>query len=166
MFPSHLTTIQLSVVVRLSALFVLSLNHTLECLVLDLEAKLRKRTHMPVATVNPFQTSPGFYLSAVQAFWKHCGKRRNCRIDQDQSTQNVQSDLWSTLSTISLYIITKSFLHLAMEVFLFLFSQWKTTIYSFGSERVNNPVFVVKEKNRYLFAKLQKKKLHTMKGIF
>ena len=24
------------------------------------------------------QTSPGFYVSAVQAFWKHCGKRRNC----------------------------------------------------------------------------------------
>ena len=23
-------------------------------------------------------TSPNFYLSAVQAFWKHCGKRRNC----------------------------------------------------------------------------------------
>ena len=24
------------------------------------------------------QTSPGFYVSAVQAFWKQCGKRRNC----------------------------------------------------------------------------------------
>ena len=24
------------------------------------------------------QTSPGFYLSAVQVFWKHCGKMRNC----------------------------------------------------------------------------------------
>ena len=24
------------------------------------------------------QTSPGFYVSAVQVFWKHCGKRRNC----------------------------------------------------------------------------------------
>ena len=24
------------------------------------------------------QKSPGFYVSAVQAFWKHCGKRRNC----------------------------------------------------------------------------------------
>ena len=24
------------------------------------------------------QTSPGFYVSAEQAFWKHCGKRRNC----------------------------------------------------------------------------------------
>ena len=24
------------------------------------------------------QTSPGFYMSAVQVFWKHCGKRRNC----------------------------------------------------------------------------------------
>ena len=27
----------------------------------------------------PFpQTSPGFYVSAVQVFWKHSGKRRNC----------------------------------------------------------------------------------------
>ena len=24
------------------------------------------------------QTSPSFYVSAVQAFWKHSGKRRNC----------------------------------------------------------------------------------------
>ena len=24
------------------------------------------------------QTSPGFYVFALQAFWKHCGKRRNC----------------------------------------------------------------------------------------
>ena len=24
------------------------------------------------------QTSPGFYVSAVQFLWKHCGKRRNC----------------------------------------------------------------------------------------
>ena len=24
------------------------------------------------------QTSPGFYVYAVQVFWKHCGKRRNC----------------------------------------------------------------------------------------
>ena len=24
------------------------------------------------------QTSPGFYVSAVLVFWKHCGKRRNC----------------------------------------------------------------------------------------
>ena len=24
------------------------------------------------------QTSPGFYVSAVEAFWKHCGERRNC----------------------------------------------------------------------------------------
>ena len=24
------------------------------------------------------QTSPGFYMSAVPVFWKHCWKRRNC----------------------------------------------------------------------------------------
>ena len=25
-----------------------------------------------------YQTSPGFYASAIQVFRKHCGKRRNC----------------------------------------------------------------------------------------
>ena len=29
-------------------------------------------------SINPSQTSPGFYLSAVQIFWKYSGKRRNC----------------------------------------------------------------------------------------
>ena len=24
------------------------------------------------------QTSPGFYMSTVQVFWKYCWKRRNC----------------------------------------------------------------------------------------
>ena len=26
------------------------------------------------------ETSPGFYVSAVKVFWKHCGKRRNCSL--------------------------------------------------------------------------------------
>ena len=26
------------------------------------------------------QTSPGFYVPAVQVFWKHCGKRLNCSL--------------------------------------------------------------------------------------
>ena len=26
------------------------------------------------------QTSPGFYVSAVQVLWKHCGKRRSCSL--------------------------------------------------------------------------------------
>ena len=30
-------------------------------------------------TLTPSQTSPGFYVSAVQVFWKYCGKRRNCK---------------------------------------------------------------------------------------
>ena len=40
-------------------------------------------------------------------------------VDQDQTAQNVQPDLWSTQSIIlfSYWIITKSFLHLAMEVY-------------------------------------------------
>ena len=29
---------------------------------------------------NPSQTSPGFYVSAVHVFCKHCGKRRNCSL--------------------------------------------------------------------------------------
>ena len=37
-------------------------------------------------------------------------------VDQDQTAQNVQSDLWSTLPTFSFYIITESFLYLKMEV--------------------------------------------------
>ena len=36
-------------------------------------------------------------------------------VDQDQTVQNVQSDLLSTLSSFSFYIIMKSFLVLAME---------------------------------------------------
>ena len=28
--------------------------------------------------LNLSQTSPGFHMSAVQVFWKHCRKRRNC----------------------------------------------------------------------------------------
>ena len=31
-----------------------------------------------VAGLTLSQTSPGFYVSAVNIFWKHCGKRRNC----------------------------------------------------------------------------------------
>ena len=38
-------------------------------------------------------------------------------LDQDQTEQNVQSDLLSTLSTFSFYIITESFFHLAMELY-------------------------------------------------
>ena len=37
-------------------------------------------------------------------------------VDQDQTAQNVQSDLWSTLSTFLFYMIIESFLHLAMEI--------------------------------------------------
>ena len=40
-------------------------------------------------------------------------------VDQDQTAQNVQSDLCSTLSTFSFYIISKSFLDLAMEVHMY-----------------------------------------------
>ena len=30
-----------------------------------------------LVSVNRWQRSPGFYVFAVQVFWKHCGKRRN-----------------------------------------------------------------------------------------
>ena len=32
----------------------------------------------PQSMLTLSQTSPGFYVLAVQVFWKHCGKRRNC----------------------------------------------------------------------------------------
>ena len=52
-------------------------------------------------------------------------------VDQDQTAQNVQSDLWSTLSTFfNLYC----FLIFQWQC---IFSQWKSMIYLFGSERVN-----------------------------
>ena len=51
-------------------------------------------------------------------------------VDQDQTAQNVQSDLWFTLSTFSIWIITKLFLH----VFL---ANEKTSSYLFSTERVN-----------------------------
>ena len=38
-------------------------------------------------------------------------------IDQDQTAQNVQSDLWSTLSTFSFSIIIELFRHTEMKVY-------------------------------------------------
>ena len=38
-------------------------------------------------------------------------------VDQDQIVQNVQSDLWTTLTIFSFLIVTKSLLYLAMEVY-------------------------------------------------
>ena len=32
----------------------------------------------PYRVLTLSQTSPGFYVSGVQVFWKHCGKRKNC----------------------------------------------------------------------------------------
>ena len=37
-------------------------------------------------------------------------------VDQDQTAQNVQSDLWSTLPSFSFKITTELFPHLAIEV--------------------------------------------------
>ena len=37
-----------------------------------------KHNHVFVCHFTLSQTSPGFYVSVVQVFWKHCGKRRNC----------------------------------------------------------------------------------------
>ena len=52
-------------------------------------------------------------------------------VDQDQTAQNVQSDLWSTPSTFVFQIITESFLHRAMEVYSLAM---KIYDYLFGSE--------------------------------
>ena len=34
--------------------------------------------HLDTILLSLSQTSPGFNMSAVQVFWKHCGKRGNC----------------------------------------------------------------------------------------
>ena len=54
-------------------------------------------------------------------------------VNQDQTIQNVQSDLWSTVSTFPFSIIIVLFLHLAMTVFLA--NEQIQFIYLFGSER-------------------------------
>ena len=52
--------------------------------VLELQETLvRKKVGYKKETVGPCtrsltKTSAGFYVSAVEVFWKHCGKRRNC----------------------------------------------------------------------------------------
>ena len=43
------------------------------------------------------QTSPGFYVSAVQVFWKHCGKRRNCSLRAISPFPTVFSPLLESL---------------------------------------------------------------------
>ena len=40
--------------------------------------QLRQAWQLPDLTLS--QTSPGFYVSAVQVFWKHCEKTRNCSL--------------------------------------------------------------------------------------
>ena len=34
--------------------------------------------HIQLPQFKPFLNKPWFYMSAVQLFWKHCGKRWNC----------------------------------------------------------------------------------------
>ena len=58
-------------------------------------------------------------------------------VDQDQIVQNVQSDLWTTLTIFSFLIITKSLLYLAMEVY---FKPMKNCDYSFV-KKLSNQVF-------------------------
>ena len=40
--------------------------------------RLRPGFNDEMITLTLSQVIPGFYMSAVQVFWKHCGKRRNC----------------------------------------------------------------------------------------
>ena len=44
-----------------------------------------------------FQTSPGFYVSAVQVYWKQCGKRRNCLQWAISAFPSVFYLLWTTV---------------------------------------------------------------------
>ena len=66
-------------------------------------------------------------------------------VDQDQTAQNVQSDLWSTLSTVfvSRLLLSRSFILLLYCIL----SQLKTTIYLFGGERLNSGTFNLLSEN-------------------
>ena len=50
------------------------------------------------------QTSPGFYVSAVQVFRKHCGKRRNCSLRAISPFPTMFSIPFGELSTIFIKI--------------------------------------------------------------
>ena len=47
------------------------------------------------------QTSPGFYVSAIQDFLKHCGKRRNCSYGAISPFPTVFSTLLENVSPFS-----------------------------------------------------------------
>ena len=47
--------------------------------------------HNNFYTLTFSQTSPGFYVSAVQVFWKHSGKRKNCSLRAISSFPTVFS---------------------------------------------------------------------------
>ena len=47
------------------------------------------------------QTIPGFYVSVVQAFWKHCGKRRNCSLQAISPFPTVFSTRFKNFLTFS-----------------------------------------------------------------
>ena len=47
------------------------------------------------------QTSPGFYVSAVQVFWKHCGKSRNCSYRAISAFPTVFSTLLENIPPFS-----------------------------------------------------------------
>ena len=49
---------------------------------------------------DPFPNKPLFYLSAVQAFWKHCGKRRNFSSREISPFLTVFSTLFDYFSPI------------------------------------------------------------------
>ena len=52
-------------------------------------------------TLTLSKTSPGFYVSAVQVFLKHCGKRRNCSLRAISPFPTVFSILSENFLSIS-----------------------------------------------------------------
>ena len=48
-------------------------------------------------TLTLSQTSPGFYVSIVQVFRKHCGKSRNCLLQAISTFPTVFLPFWRTL---------------------------------------------------------------------
>ena len=55
----------------------------------------------------------------VNSFLRNCWRQEAFldSVDQDQTAQNVQSDLWSILSSFSFYNNTELVLHLAMKMY-------------------------------------------------
>ena len=87
------------------------------------------------------QTSPGFYVSAVRVFRKHCGKRRNCSLTSNFSFSHSVFYLFGELSTI--------FIELKIVVFkLFQFGRLKNLSFLKG---ISQRLVLLKDKKHLIY---------------